>query len=99
MKKAKRQNALRPQHILLGCFLVLIVLGGIYLSQNAKLAEIKREQTALNETYENMLLEEQRLSGMLSYVQTNEYMMQYAREKLGYVGPNDFKFYREAPAE
>ena len=99
MKKAKRSALLRPQHILLGCCLVLLALVGVYFSQSAKLSEIESEKQQLNENYASMLLEEQRLNGMLGYVQTDAYMMQYAREKLGYVSPNDFKFYRETPKE
>ncbi len=97
MKKAKRSALLRPQHILMGCCLVLVALAFIYLSQSAKLSEIEKEKAQLNESYEAMLLEEQRLNGMLGYVQTDAYMMQYAREKLGYVSPDDYKFYRETP--
>ncbi len=99
MKKAKHSVLLRPQHILLGCCLVLLALSFVYLSQSAKLTEIEKEKTQLNENYETMLLEEQRLNGMLGYVQTDAYMMQYAREKLGYVSPDDYKFYRDTPQE
>lgn len=99
MKKEKTSALLRPQHILMGCCLVLITIVFIYLSQSAKLAEIEKEKAQLNETYEAILLEEQRLNGMLGYVQTDAYMMQYAREKLGYVSPDDYKFYRETPSE
>ncbi|HWR23982.1 MAG TPA: hypothetical protein VN366_10970 [Feifaniaceae bacterium] len=99
MRKARQHALLRPQHILLGCCLVLLALMFIYFSQSAKLAEIEKEKTQLNESYEAMLLEEQRLNGMLGYVQTDDYMMQYAREKLGYVSPDDYKFYRDTPQE
>ena len=99
MKKAKHNALLRPQHILLGCCLVLLGLSFVYLSQSAKLNEIDKEKAQLNESFEAMLLEEQRLNGMLGYVQTDAYMMQYAREKLGYVSPDDYKFYRDTPQE
>ena len=33
---------------------------------------------------------------MLEYMQTNDYLLQYAREKLGYVYPNDLKFYENS---
>ncbi len=99
MKKAKRSALLRPQHILLGCCLVLLGLVFVYVSQSAKLSQIEKEKAQLNQDYQAMLLEEQRLNGMLGYVQTDEYMMQYAREKLGYVSPDDYKFYRETPLQ
>ncbi len=99
MKKAKQSALLRPQHILLGCFFVLLALTFVYVSQSAKLAEIEKERALLNERYEAMLLEEQRLNGMLGYVQTDDYMKQYARERLGYVSPDDYKFYRDTPQE
>ena len=41
------------------------------------------------------LAEGERLERMLEYMQTDEYLLQYAREKLGYVFPGDIKFYDE----
>ena len=38
-------------------------------------------------------VEKERLERMLEYMHTTDYMIQYAREKLGYVFPDDFKFY------
>jgi len=95
MGTAKHTVKLRPQHILLCCLVVLAALAVVYFSQSAKLSEIEKEQQALQSQYESMLLEEQRLNGMLSFVHTDDYLMQYAREKLGYVGPRDYKFYRD----
>lgn len=95
MQTATQIRRLRPLHILVCCAALLVVLAGIYLSQNVKLSQIAQEQQALQAKYETMLLEEQRLNGMLSYVHSDDYLMQYAREKLGYVGPNDYKFYRD----
>lgn len=99
MKPAKRIAALRPRHILLGCFVVMSLLLTMLISQSNKLKEITREQQSLTAAYESLLLEEQRLSSMLEYSKTDEYLVQCAREKLGYVGPEDYKFYRDEPAE
>ena len=36
--------------------------------------------------------EEQRLEYMIEYAKSEEYLIQYAREKLGFVLPDDVKF-------
>ncbi len=99
MKQVKSVSALRPQHIFLCCLIGLVVLLSMAISQTDKLKEITRQQQELTVSYEQLQLEEQRLSRMLEYAQTDEYLEQYAREKLGYVGPDDYKFYRDAPAQ
>ncbi len=99
MKQVKWFTTLRPQHIFLCCLLGLVVLFSMAISQTDKLKEISRQQEELTASYELLQLEEQRLSRMLEYAQTDEYLKQYAREKLGYVGPGDYKFYRDTPAQ
>ena len=68
-------------------------MSGIYLSQQTKLTAITEETAALQQQLDALKVEEERLERMLEYMQTDEYLLQYAREKLGYVFPNDIKFY------
>ncbi len=92
-------SSLRPRHILFCCIIGLAVLFGMAISQRNKLSEISSEHTKLKSQYEALLLEEERVLRMLDYVHTDEYLKQYARERFGYLGPNDYKFYREEPTE
>ncbi len=99
MRQAKLTFTLRPRHILLCCLAGMTVLLCMVVSQSEKLKQIASEQQQLTAAYDELQLEEQRLSRMLEYSQTDEYLQQYAREKLGYVGPNDYKFYRDTPEQ
>lgn len=93
MKRYKRKAGLRPRHVYLGMAIGLLLLAGVMVSQTGKQEEILRQQEALTGQLNALMLEEQRLEHMLEYAQTDEYLQQYAREKLGYLGPNDYKFY------
>ena len=87
---------IRPRYILLFFLLTFFVLGGIYLSQQTKLSSIAAEKTTLQARLDELKIEQERLERMLEYMQTDEYLQQYAREKLGYVFPDDTKFYDDA---
>ena len=96
-KPSKKTGGLtiRPRYILLFFLLMFCVLGGIYLSQQTKLSSIAEEKAALQTQLDTLTVEQERLERMLEYMQTNEYLLQYAREKLGYVYADDYKFYDE----
>lgn len=95
MKKGGHKKAIRPRHIL-GCLVLgLLLLAGVAVSQSGKLDEIYLRQEELTTAYDTLLLEQNRLEYMKEYAQTDEYLQQYAREKFGYLGPNDYKFYIE----
>ena len=61
----------------------------VFISQSAKLKEIAARQ---DEQYAQLQAEEQRLEYMIEYAKSREYRIQYAREKLGLVLPEDIKF-------
>lgn len=46
----------------------------------------------MDEQYAALQAEEQRLEYMIEYAKSDEYRVQYAREKLGLVLPDDIKF-------
>lgn len=75
--------------------LLLYALVMVIRSQENKLKEIRAEQETLQEEYLALKNEEQRLERMIEYARSDEYLIQYAREKLGYVLPDDIKFHIE----
>ena len=82
----------RPR-VVIPLFMILIaVMLGIKLSQQTKMDRIAEEKAQLTSEYAALEVEQERLERMLEYMQTDDYLMQYAREKLGYVFPNDIKF-------
>ncbi len=76
--------------------LTFFVLGGVYLSQQTKLQSIAEEKTQLQADLDELKVEEERLERMLEYMSTTDYLIQYAREKLGYVFEDDWKFYDDS---
>ena len=89
---------LRPRYIIAGFVLAFFILGGVYLSQQTKLTSISEEKARLQTKLDGYKIEEERLERMLEYMQTDEYLIQYAREKLGYVFPDDIKFIDDGAA-
>lgn len=87
---------IRPRYIILFFILVFFVLGGVFLSQQTKLESIAEEKAVLQSELDQLKVEEERLERMLEYMQTTDYMIQYAREKLGYVFEDDWKFYDDS---
>ncbi len=86
---------LRARYVILAFLLAFCIMGGIYLSQQTTLATIAEDTEKLESELDALEVEEERLERMLEYMQTDEYLLQYAREKLGYVFPDDIKFYDE----
>ena len=87
---------IRPRYIILFFILTIFVLGGVYLSQRTKLSSIAEDKTALQTELDAKKVEQERLERMLEYMQTTDYKIQYAREKLGYVFEDDWKFYDDS---
>ena len=87
---------IRPRYIILFFILTIFVLGGVYLSQRTKLSSIAEEKIELQTKLDTKKVEQERLERMLEYMQTTDYKIQYAREKLGYVFADDWKFYDDS---
>lgn len=95
-KQAERPKTgirIRPRYIILFFILTFFVLGGVFLSQQTKLKSIAENKVTLQTELDSYKVDQERLERMLEYMQTTEYLVQYAREKLGYVFPDDWKFY------
>lgn len=86
------QWIVRPLYLILFFLLMTFLLGGVFLSQQTKLASIADEKASLQTTLDGLTVEKERLEQMLEYMETDAYLEQYAREKLGYVYPDDIKF-------
>ena len=84
---------LKARYVILVFLLAFCILGGIYLSQQTKMTTIAEDTAALQAQLDALRVEDERLERMLEYMQTDDYLLQYAREKLGYVFPDDIKFY------
>jgi cell division protein FtsB len=93
IERIKTGLRIRPRYLILFFILTFFVLGGVYLSQQTKLTSISQEKVVLQAELDTLRVEEERLERMLEYMRTTDYMIQYAREKLGYVFADDFKFF------
>ena len=91
-KKKKKKFQLRAGYIILAFLLLVCILGGVYLSQETRIETIANEKATLQSELDKLKVEEERLERTLEYMGTNDYLLQYAREKLGYVYSNDIKF-------
>ena len=92
MAKKKKKFRLRAGYVILAFLLLVCILGGVYLSQETRIKTIAEEQASLQNELDKLKVEEERLERTLEYMGTNDYLLQYAREKLGYVYSNDLKF-------
>ncbi|MBQ6425488.1 MAG: septum formation initiator family protein [Clostridia bacterium] len=92
MAKKKKKFRLRAGYVILAFLLLVCILGGVYLSQETRIKTIAEEKASLQNELDKLKVEEERLERTLEYMGTNDYLLQYAREKLGYVYSNDLKF-------
>ena len=87
---------IHSRYLILFFILVFFILGGVYLSQQTKLESIAAQKVDKQTQLDSLKVEEERLERMLEYMQTTDYKIQYAREKLGYVFEGDWKFFDDS---
>lgn len=92
---SKGKKSFRHSLFLLAPLVALVILAGIFIAQEQKLTQIKQEQTVNEEALLALQNEAQRLERMIEYAKTEEYLLQYAREMLGYVMPDDVRFHMD----
>jgi len=92
MSKGKIKQLKKRRLIFFTGVLVVALVCLVFASQENKLLAIRKEQQALSEEYNAIQIEKQRIEYMIEYARSEEYLLQYAREKLGYVKPGDIKF-------
>ncbi len=88
----KRFKLKRGFLIALACTAGAVALLCVYCSQDSKLKSIHAAQKELQEQIDALESEEERMEYMIEYAQSDEYLLQYAREKLGYIKPGEIKF-------
>lgn len=93
----QKQNKKRVRRMLVyTCGAVCMVMFVcVLLSQQAKMKQIKQQQQILQEEYDALQTEQERVTRMIAHVQSDAFILQYARDKLGYLLPGDIKFYRQ----
>lgn len=90
-KAEKKKHKKKPLGLLVGLFCAAAFVM-VFVGQENKLAAIEEEQQSLSQEYKALELEKQRIEYMIEYAQSEEYILQYAREKLGFVKPDDIQF-------
>ncbi len=93
-KKPRKKNKHARAATVVGFIAVLIIAVVLY-SQEVKLRAIYAEQAELQEVIAGQEEEMDRLEYMIEYTGSESYLIQYAREKLGYVRPDEIKFNME----
>lgn len=88
----KRRFKATPRFVALVMLVCFVFVCAAYLSQQEKLGEVRVREAELQSRYAELQAEEQRLEYMIEYAKSDEYRIQYAREKLGLVLPDDIKF-------
>lgn len=89
-KKTKKNKRLKTAS-LAGAIGVLVIAAVLY-SQEVKLRAIYAEQDELQKEIASQEDEMDRLEYMIEYSGSESYLIQYAREKLGYIRPDEIKF-------
>lgn len=87
VKKRKKTRA-----VVLFALLCVCLVATVIVSQENKLRAIAQEQLELQEVINGQEDEKARLEYMIEYAQNEAYLIQYAREKLGYVEEDEIKF-------
>ena len=90
-KKHRKKNKRARAATLVGLIAAVIIAVVLY-SQEVKLRTIYAEQAELEEVIAGQQEEMDRLEYMIEYTGSESYLIQYAREKLGYVRPDEIKF-------
>jgi len=90
-KKHRKKNKRARAASVVGFIAVLIIAVVLY-TQEVKLRAIYAEQAQLEEVIAGQQEEMDRLEYMIEYTGSESYLIQYAREKLGYVRPDEIKF-------
>jgi cell division protein FtsB len=92
MAKGKRQVKVRFRFAALLFLAGACAVGAVFWSQEQKLAEIRQQQQELQAKYDALKNEKQRTELMIEYAHSEEYLLEYAREKLGFIGKNEIQF-------
>ena len=87
-KRVRKRNKKRMRAFAMGFVALAFIIAAVLISQQKKLDAIAEEQEVIAAQNE----EKARLEYMIEYSGSESYLIQYAREKLGYVRPDEIKF-------
>ena len=90
----RNKRAVKTAAIVLVVLLALGFLAFIFTSlhsQKMKLAELNKERARLEERIDELTREQERLQSDLEFAKSLEGLLQYARDNLGYIGPDDIR--------
>lgn len=94
-ENAVNKRGVRTVLIVLICA-VIVVLGWFFYKtlrdQDAKLDELIAQKQELEDRLDELSREKERLESKLEYTNSLEGLLQYARENLGYVFPDDTRY-------
>ena len=91
-KKYKRRRIV----LILGVVVPLLCYAGFVFSQNLKTYNnLKAQRIIAEQEYEEAQQENEQLEQEVEFTKTDDYIVQKARELLGYVKPGEVKFVEE----
>ena len=90
-KRVRKRNKKRMRAFAVGFVALAFIIAAVLISQQKKLDAIAEEQAQL-QVIAAQNEEKARLEYMIEYSGSESYLIQYAREKLGYVRPDEIKF-------
>ncbi len=89
-RRKRRRTSLYLVMLLVGIFLSTLVVQGVTLRANCK--KLAAQQTQLEEKKKSLTKEKEAIEEKQAYMQTDEYVEEIAREKLGLLYNNEIIF-------
>ncbi len=100
-KKAKKKIKMKPKHSFILSLALLLAVGYFlisFVSATIDIREKEKEQAEVHARYEAQMAENERLQSVVDGGDEKEYIERVAREKLGYVMPNEKVYYDITPS-
>ncbi len=92
-KEVKKKYRITPKLFVALGVVCICLIAAVLADQSGRAKEIQAEKAKLEAEYQLLHNEKQRVENMIDYVHSEDYLIQYAREKLGFVKPDDIKFH------
>ncbi len=89
-RKKFRRTLFTVASLLIVCFVAAIAV--TVVKQNKKLDELYSEKQRLTERLDELKRDYERVEGLIEYSGSEEFLLRYARENLGYLYENDIRF-------
>lgn len=89
-RKKFRRTLFMVASLFVVCFMAAIAV--TIVKQNKKLDEMYSEKQRLTERLDELKRDYERVEGLIEYTGSEEFLLRYARENLGYLYKNDIRF-------